>query len=103
MICGPFLDSLCIFLGTLWTHLSVKTMWHRFIRRDFPFERQILQLRLFVWTGKGRGWVVSEEAKPWVDTGYGTDVRVQPAAACLPACMRARNIWSHELWSQCFL
>ena len=61
------------------------TLSQRLNMRHFPFDRQILQLGFFVRTGNSRGgWAVSDEAKPWVDTGYDTDVSVQPAA-CLPA------------------
>ena len=64
------------------------TLSQRLNMQHFPFDRQILQLGFFVRTGNRGGWAVSDEAAPWVDTGYDTDVRVQPAA-CLLACPRA--------------
>lgn len=71
-------------------------MWH------FPFDRQILMLSFSVRTGNRGGWVVCDEPKRWVDTGYDTDVRIQPAF-CVIAHVYAvpQHSCVREWWSQC--
>ena len=71
------------------------TLSQRLNMKHFPFDRQILQMSFFVRTGNRGGWTVSDEAKPWNDTGYEGDVRLHPATAHV--------LWSllSAFWSQC--